>query len=91
MKTKNWYNILLTIINSVLYLVVIALWISIPEELTLNLAVTGITLLLTIFLIFLNRSNLSVYYQSHHFRKLQEAIVFFALIFALLGVVNYWG
>jgi ABC-type uncharacterized transport system involved in gliding motility auxiliary subunit len=91
MKTKNWYNILLTIVNSILYLVLIALWISIPEELTLNLAVTALTLGLTLILIFINRTTLSVYYQSQHFKKLQETIVFFGLLFALLGLGNYWA
>ena len=91
MKTKNWYNVLLAIVNSIFYLVVVALWIAIPDELTLNLAVTAVTLALTIVSIYLNRSTLSVYYQSHHFKKLQEAIVFFMLLFAIFGVVNYWA
>lgn len=87
---KKWYNALLVIVNSIFYLVVVALWISIPDELTLNLAVTAITLCLTLVLIFLNRLKLSIYYQSQHFKKLQEAIVFFFLLFCLFGVVNYW-
>ncbi|MBC7539690.1 MAG: Gldg family protein [Bacteriovorax sp.] len=91
MKTKKWYNILLTIVNSILYLVVIALWISIPDALTLDLAVTVVTLGLTLILIFMNRNTLGVYYQSHHFKKLQEALVFFALLFSIFGVVNYWA
>jgi ABC-type uncharacterized transport system involved in gliding motility auxiliary subunit len=91
MKMKKWYNILLAIVNSILYLVVVALWISIPDEMTLNLAVTALTLAITSVLIFLNRAPLSVYYQSHHFKKLQEAVVFFALLFAIFGVANYWA
>ncbi|MBC7714943.1 MAG: Gldg family protein [Rhizobacter sp.] len=91
MKMKNWYNILLTIINSILYLVVIALWISIPDALTLDLAVTAVTLGLTLVLIFINRATLGVYYQSHHFKKLQETLVFFALLFCIFGVANYWA
>ncbi len=88
---KKWYNILLAIIISVLYLVVIALWISIPEELTLNIAVTAVAMALTCVSIYLNRVNLSVYYQSNHFKKLQETLVFFALLFSLFGVGNYWA
>ncbi|MBY0414554.1 MAG: GldG family protein [Bdellovibrionales bacterium] len=91
MKMKKWYNVLLAIINSIFYLVVIALWISIPEELTLNLAVTAVSLGLTLGLIFINRQMLAIYYQSHHFKKLQETIVFFSLVFCLFGVVNYWA
>ena len=91
MKTKNLYNILLTVLNSILYLVVIALWISIPDELTLNVAVSVLTLGLSLLLMFINRAKLSVYYQSHHFRKLQEAVIFFTLLFAIFGVANYWA
>ena len=91
MKVKKWYNILLAIITSILYLVVVALWISIPDVLTLNIAVTVLAMILTMLLIYLNRSTLSVYYQSHHFKKLQDAVVFFSLLFAIFGVVNYWA
>ena len=91
MKMKKWYNALLAIVNSILYLVVVALWISIPEELTLNLAVSTVAMSLTLILIYLNRNSLSVYYQSHHFKKLQDTIVFFGLLFCLFGVVNYWS
>lgn len=91
MKMKKWYNILLAVIVSILYLVVVALWISIPEELTLNLAVTIVALALSMVSIYLNRDSLSLYYQSHHFKKLQEALVFFALLFSLFGVANYWA
>jgi ABC-type uncharacterized transport system involved in gliding motility auxiliary subunit len=90
MKMKKWYNVLLLIVTSLLYLVMIALWISIPEELTLNLAVSVVAMAVTLVLIFLNRLPLSVYYQGQHFKKLQEAIVFFALLFCIFGVVNYW-
>lgn len=91
MKVKKWYNILLAIINSILYLVVVALWISIPDVLTLNIAVTVLAFVLTLILIYMNRAPLSVYYQSHHFKKLQETIIFFTLLFAIFGVVNYWA
>ncbi len=88
---KKWYNVLLTVLNSMLYLVSIALWISIPDEVTLNIALTVFNLALTLILIYLNKDKLAVYYQSHHFKKLSDAIVFFALIFGLLGIVNYWA
>lgn len=88
---KNWYNLVIGLVNIVFYLVVIALWVSIPDELTLNIAATVFTLCLTMILIFLNKEKLAVYYQSHHFKKLTDAIVFFALIFSLMGIVNYWA
>ncbi len=88
---KKWYNILLAIIISILYLVVVALWISIPDELTLNVAVTMVAMALTCVSIYLNRVTLAVYYQSNHFKKLQETLIFFVLLFSLLGVANYWA
>jgi ABC-type uncharacterized transport system involved in gliding motility auxiliary subunit len=91
MKMKNLYNVLLTIINAIFYLVVIALWISIPDEVTLNVAVTVIALILSAVSMYMNRDLLSVYYQSHHFKKLQETIIFFVLLFSIFGVVNYWA
>lgn len=88
---KKKYTILFTIILSVLYLVDVALWISLPEELTLNFAVTGLALGLTLFYMYLVRDQLMVYTQSHHFKKIQDAIIFFILIFSLLSIVNYWS
>ena len=88
---KKWYSILITVINVILYLVIVALWISIPDELTLNLAVTIFNLCLTMLLLFLNKDDLSVYYKSHHFKKLTETITFFVLLFGIMGLINYWA
>ncbi len=88
---KKWYNLLLSIINIILYFVLIALWISIPDELTLNLALSVFNLVLTLLLVYLNRDMLSNYYQSTQFKKLTESLVFIFLIFSLLGVANYWS
>lgn len=88
---KKWYNLLLFVINVILYFVLIALWISIPDELTLNVALTVFNLTLTLVLVFMNKEKLSSYYMSHQFKKLTETLVFVFLIFCLLGVVNYWA
>ncbi len=88
---KKWYNLLLSIINVILYFVIIALWISIPDELTLDIAVTVFNLALTLILVYMNKEKLSIYYQSHQFKKLTETLVFVFLVFCLLGVVNYWA
>jgi ABC-type uncharacterized transport system involved in gliding motility auxiliary subunit len=86
---KKWYNLLLLIINIILYLVIVALWLSIPDELTLDIAVTVFNFTLTLILIFINRKSLSVYYQSHQFQKLTETLVFIFLVFSLLSLGNY--
>lgn len=88
---KKWYNLLIAIINVILYLVLIALWISIPDVLILNISVTVFNLVLTLVLVYLNRADLSKYYQSHQFKKLTETLVFVFLVFCLLGVANYWA
>ena len=86
---KKWYNLLLLIVNIILYLVIVALWLSIPDELTLDIAVSVFNLTLTLVLIFINRKSLGVYYQSHQFQKLTDTIVFLFLVFCLLGLGNY--
>jgi ABC-type uncharacterized transport system involved in gliding motility auxiliary subunit len=88
---KKWYNLLIAIVNIILYFVLIALWISIPEVLALNIALTVFNLVLTLVLVYLNREGLSIYYQSQQFKKLTEALVFISLVFCLLGIANYWA
>jgi ABC-type uncharacterized transport system involved in gliding motility auxiliary subunit len=88
---KKWYNLLLFLINIVFYFVLIALWISIPDEWILDLSLSVFNLSLTVILMYLNRSKLSVYYQSQQFKKLIDTLVFVSLVFCLLGVVNYWA
>jgi hypothetical protein len=88
---KKWFNLLFAIINIILYFVLIALWISIPDELVLDVALTIFNLVLTLLLIFLNREKLSRYYLSHQFKKLTETLVFVFLVFCLISIVNYWA
>lgn len=88
---KQWYNLLLFVINIILYFVLIALWISIPDELALDIALTVFNLMLTLVLVYMNRERLSQYYMSQQFKKLTETLVSVFLIFCLLGVANYWA
>ncbi len=88
---KQWYNLLLLVINVILYFVIIALWLSIPDVLALDVSVTVFNLTLTMVLVFMNHERLSFYYQSNQFKKLSETLVFVFLVFCLLGVVNYWA
>lgn len=88
---KQHYNILLLTINIVLYLVIIALWISIPDSLTLDISVTAFNIFLTMLLLYMNQENFKAFYQSSQFKKFTETLVFLALVFSLLGVVNYWA
>jgi ABC-type uncharacterized transport system involved in gliding motility auxiliary subunit len=88
---KKHYQILWISLLLLLYLVVVGLWIAIPEELFLNLSVTAVGISGTLLYMYFNREKLLVYAKSHFFKKIQEAIVFFFLVFALLSIANYWA
>jgi len=88
---KKWYNLLIAIVNIILYFVLIALWISIPDVLALNISLSVFNLVLTLVWVYLNQESLSIYYQSQQFKKLTDTIVFIFLVFCLLGVTNYWA
>ncbi len=87
---KRNYNLLLSTLNAVLYLVVILLWLAIPESTVLNLAVSTSAITLSLFLIYLNHEKFKAFYESSLFKRVSETIIFVILIFSLLGVLNYW-
>ena len=72
------------IINAILYLVVIALWISIPDELKLCLSITVVTLILTIVMVVLDRERLAVIYESSQFTNFAQAFTAVILLFGIL-------
>lgn len=86
---RGWVVTVFSVINFLLYLVVIGLWISIPEETLLNLFSTLAALAITMGLIIANRKTFKTYYQSLYFKKLVSGIVSAFLIFTILGFVNY--
>lgn len=88
---KSWYKKLLIACNLILYLVLIALWISIPEVLALNIPLTIFNLTLTGIAIVIYRESFKKYYLTDHFKKLTDAIVFVSLVFLIGSLVNYWA
>jgi ABC-type uncharacterized transport system involved in gliding motility auxiliary subunit len=86
---KSWLVNLFGFVNFLLYLVVIALWISIPDERILNLFSTLAALAITVGLILSNRSRFRDFYTSHFFRKLSSAFISVSLVFVILGFLNY--
>lgn len=76
-------------VNIVLYLVTVAVWISIPEVLTLNISVSVFSLCLTAVLIICDRERFEILYSSPQFKKMMATILSAFLIFCILGVVNY--
>jgi ABC-type uncharacterized transport system involved in gliding motility auxiliary subunit len=91
MVMKRKYSLLILTVNIILYLVVIALWVSIPDAVTLNLSATIFNLVLTGVLLFLNQAAFVSFYQSNQFKKFTETLIFLFLVFSLLGLLNYWS
>jgi ABC-type uncharacterized transport system involved in gliding motility auxiliary subunit len=88
---KSWYKKLLVACNIILYLVLIALWISIPDVLGLNIPLTVFNLTLTGLVVVLYRDSFKKYYLTEHFKKLTDTIVFVGLIFLIGSLANYWA
>ncbi|MBT5095640.1 MAG: GldG family protein, partial [Halobacteriovoraceae bacterium] len=86
---KSWMKRILYICNFIIYLVIVALWISIPEELTLNIACSVFNLAFTGMMIIWDRENLKGFYASSQFKGLTQASASAALVLAILGLVNY--
>ncbi len=86
---KNWILNVLIVVNSLLYLVVIGLWISIPEEMTLNLATSAVALVLTTILILTNREKFYHFYMSKFFKKMTASLVSIFLVLVILGFLNF--
>ncbi len=76
-------------VNLVLYLLIVAIWIAIPDELTLNVSATMFNVCLTMMLLILDRKRVSKYYQSNWFKEFRSVILSAILIFCILGLINY--
>ena len=85
----SWYKQLFIILNGLLYLVSIALWIAIPEELILNLSSTIISLSVTMIMIIIYRKEFYQFYMSTFFRGLSKSLVTIVLTFGIFGFLNY--
>ena len=72
-----------------LYLIVIALWIVIPEHVTLNVSILVTALIMTVLLIIYDRERFHTLYSSLWFKKFTSALTGAFLIFCILGLVNY--
>ncbi len=86
---KQWYKKLLITLNIVLYFVTIAIWISIPDELTLNISTTLFALTMTIVLMILYKADLKKYYDSTQFAGIVNTFIASSLLLCLIGATNY--
>jgi ABC-type uncharacterized transport system involved in gliding motility auxiliary subunit len=88
-RMKNWVINVLVTINALLYLVIIGMWISIPEEHILNIISTGVSLVFTAILIWFNKKRFYHFYTSHFFKKLTTSLVSIFLVIVILGFINF--
>lgn len=80
---------LFNIINIICYFVVVALWLSVPDEFKLCLVVTIITLVMSLVLIVLQKEHFHNLYTSYFFKEFSSATVSAFLIFSILALLNY--
>lgn len=85
---KN-FSLVLSTINGILYLVAIALWLSVPDELWLCLSTTLFSLSLSLFLVFLNWKEVKVLITSLWFKKVTGSLISVFLLFCILALLNY--
>jgi ABC-type uncharacterized transport system involved in gliding motility auxiliary subunit len=85
----SWYKQLFIILNGLLYLVSIAIWIAIPDELILNLGITSLALIVTLVMLVIYRKEFYQFYMSTFFRGMSKSFVTVLLLFGILGFVNY--
>jgi ABC-type uncharacterized transport system involved in gliding motility auxiliary subunit len=86
---KNYWFILLAAVNIILYLVIVGIWIAIPQELILNIATTAFNLALTAVIMVVERERFRKIYQSGQFTHFTETFIRCLLIFFILGLLNY--
>jgi len=86
---KSFFKMVLYITNGLLYLAIIAMWIAIPGEITLNTSASIFNICLSIMLLCWDHNKFTKYYTSNYFKKLTSALVSASLIFCILALVNY--
>ena len=79
----------LKVVNVLLYLVVLALFLAMPEERTLNVSALAFSLSLSALLIARDWSGWSAYFCSARFRTLLSRSTSAILLFCVLAMVNY--
>lgn len=88
---KKWYKAILYFVNFILYLTVIALWISVTEEITLNTSITVFNICLTMVILIIDHQRFEQLYTSSWFKGLRSSLITIFLVFGILGFINYLG
>ena len=88
---KNWLYPLWVIMDVLLWISVMALWITAPEFKTLNIGLTVFAAALGLLLMFVRFEEIKIYVRSHYFEKVLYHSINVLLVVSILGVVNYLG
>ena len=80
---------LLCFVSALSYFVVIGVWLSIPEELTINIVASLCALSFTTALILSYRKRFFYLYTSSFFKNFTSSLISCSLIFFILGLLNY--
>ncbi len=86
---KNIMIRILIVANVILYLTMVGLWIALPDHLTLNIATSMGTFVLTCLLLFPNREHIYKLAVSRFSKKIRENVLSLFLIIGILGFINY--
>ncbi len=81
--------VLLYVLSFLLFLTSCALWISIPDELILNILVSLALVLCLVTSLILDRAHWRALYGSKQFSKFAGHVVSVILVLAIIGLVNY--
>ena len=76
-------------LNIIFYLLSVALWVIITEEVLINSVVLGISLLMSLIFILINREYFSKLYQSNFFKEWVNTFVRVFFLFTIFGLMNY--
>lgn len=86
---KNWLVTVLCVVNALLYMAIIGMWISIPDETLLNSITSAVALIFTAILILTNRERFYHFYTSRFFKKLTSSLISVFFIAVILGFLNF--
>ena len=79
---------ILKVLNGLLYLVVLALWLILPGEWTLNVSAMAFSFSLTALLILKEWRWWSEYFRSHRFKIIASRSISTVLLFCVLAAIN---
>ncbi|HXH74394.1 MAG TPA: GldG family protein [Bacteriovoracaceae bacterium] len=88
---KSWLFPLWVIIDVLIFLVVIALWITAPEYLTLNIGLTIFAGSLALILGFIKINSIKAFVKTSYFRKASYHVLNSLLVIMIICLVNYMG